>query len=145
MGHGLLQLPLSHSITQELSWKDPPPSSKQVSPIHNSAGTSHRVRNRNKEVLSVPQTHPPTRLRGCSTHPLRRPWASTEFKPCPQQLQSTRKMVQVLLTHTWQDNKQKVTTQLLVSSPSPWKSHLVLKQINILVLQGGIRTPQIRS
>lgn len=54
-------------------------------------------------------------------------------------------MVQVLLTHTWQDKKQKVTMQLLVSSPSPWKSHLVLKQTNILVLQGGIRTLQVRS
>lgn len=42
--------------------------------------------NRNKKVLSVSQTHPPTRVRGCSTHPLKRPWASTGFKHCLQQL-----------------------------------------------------------
>lgn len=60
--------------------------------------------------------------------PVKRPRARKGFKPCLQQLLSTRKMVQILLTDTWQDNKQKVTMQLLVSSSLPWKSHLVLKQ-----------------
>lgn len=103
----------------------PPPSSKQVSPIHSSAGTSHRVRKQKQkgaECLSDPFSYHVQHILS----------KVQDSSPCLQQLQPTRKMVQVLLTHTWQDNKQKVTMQLLSPPHHLGRESLGLKANHII-------------
>lgn len=57
------------TVTQRLSWKGPSPLHPNTFHLFTVVLALHTgSENRNKKVLSVSQTHPPTRVRGCSAH-----------------------------------------------------------------------------
>lgn len=119
----------SHT-TAELEGTLPAPS-RQVSPIHSSAGTSHRVRKHKQkgaECLSDPSSHRGERM------------FSTSLSKSHGQVQDSNpvfsnfSLQEKWFKSYWQTPGRTTSRRLLcifVSSPSPQKSHLVSKQTTL--------------
>lgn len=102
--------------------RDPPRSIKQVSPIHSSAGTSHRV-----SSLSDPSSHQGERM--FSTSLSKGHGHIQDSSPAFSKFSLQRKWFKSYWQTPGRTTSRRL--QLSVFSPLPWKSHLVLKQTTL--------------